>query len=597
MQATFDMLRRLAAMTATLLLLGTGCGEQGAPSSAFSHPRSGDATLMSFLDYYDVRYDADAGMLRVEFSTPGYHSALATGSPVHPTRESLIYALALLQRNGDGDAGRAAEIVRTVLDLQDTDAASDTCGVWPWVREEPIDEMEAPDLNWADFCGAQLMQMLVQHAAQLPRDLQDRMRESLRLAAREIRKRNVGPGYTNIAIIGGSVCAVCGELLDDDELLAYGRNRLQQVVEHTREQGSFNEYNSPPYACVSLGECERTLQLVRDPATREAAESLRCTTWEIMAGSFHAPTQQWAGPHSRTSRDRLRPRTVDFLSRRTGVVLHVHPSMVEEDMPTRYAVVQPLPCPRELVQHFRATDSVPRQIRQTFIRGQTPAETVIGTTWFAEDCCVGSVNQATFWTQRKPLIAYWRTDQDPAVVFRVRFLHDGRDFASMGIVTAQDGPRTLSLIRPVRGQGDWHPRLDRPTDGLFEATDLRLRCELRAVGVEGERLPGGRFVLAAGERRAVIHPLAGHFAGDDVIWELGSEKDHVYLDAVCYQGESRRFDFDSRLDVMLGMGIEFLGTDESISEESPSTAEQGEHGVTCHWNFGPENALSVESSE
>jgi hypothetical protein len=162
-----------------------------------------------------------------------------------------------------------------VLRLQDTDPASETCGVWPWVLEEPLAEMESPDFNWADFCGAQLVQMLVQHCPQLPANLQGQMRDSLRLAANAIRRRDVGPGYTNIAIIGGSVCAASGELLKDEDLLLYGRARLQKVVEHTQQQGNFNEYNSPPYACVVLGECERTLQIVRDQETRAAAEALR----------------------------------------------------------------------------------------------------------------------------------------------------------------------------------------------------------------------------------------------------------------------------------------------------------------------------------
>lgn len=590
-------MRRAFTVIATILpVLAPGCREQRLPTAAQPHPESGDPALTSFLTYYDARYDGDEGMLLVEFSTPGYHSRIAAGSPVHPTRESLIYALALLQRNGDGDNERAAGIVSAVLDLQDVDSRSAACGVWPWVREEPLAEMPAPDLNWSDFCGALLAQMLVQHSGQLSDELQERMRESVGRAAGAIRRRDVGPAYTNIAIIGGGVCAVCGELLHDDELLAYGRNRLQGVVEHTRTVGSFNEYNSPPYACVVLGECERTLQLVRDPATREAAESLRRMAWEMVAGSFHPVTQQWAGPHSRTSRDRLRPRTVQFLSRRTGVELQVHPSMIDEDMPGRYAVVNAIPCPDDLIENFRTIDHAPRQVRQTFIRGESAADTVIGTTWFAEDCCLGSVNRATFWTQRKPLLAYWRTDADPAVVFRVRFLHDGPDFASMGIVTAQEGPRTLSLIVPVRGQGDWHPRLDRPADGVFEAADLRLRCELRGAGVDAESLPGDRFVLSAGDRRAVIHPVEGQFGGHDVVWEPGREKGHVYVDAVCYRGDPRRFDFNAALDVVLGMGIEVLGHDDPVAGEAPSARVESGKGVTCRWSPGAGGELSVESS-
>ena len=591
------MARGIAVAATSLLAFWMGCNSSPAPIPARSASGSTDPALHSFLDYYDRRYDSDAQMLLVAFSSPGYHSRFESGSPVHPTRESLIYALALLQRGDVGDDDRAAGIVRVVLSLQDIDRDSPTCGVWPWLLEEPIAEMDAPDLNWADFCGALLGQMLVEHSAQLPDDLRTGMRESLTLAARAIQGRDVGPAYTNIAIIGGGVCAVCGELLNDDDLLAYGRERLQGIVAHTAEQGSFNEYNSPPYTCVALAECERTLQLVRDRETREAAESLRRTAWEIIAGSFHADTHQWAGPHSRTSRDRLRPRTVAFLERRTGAELTVHPSMLEEDMPNRYAVVRALDCPDDLAAHFQAAANTTHQLRRTFIRGTDATRTVVGTTWFTEDACLGSINQATFWTQRKPLLAYWKTEHDPAVVFRVRFLHDGRDFASMGVHTTQEGSRALSLIGPVRGQGDWHTRLDRPDDGLFEAVDLRLRCELRGSGVVGESLSDGRFSLSAGGRRIVIHSLPGRFAGQDVVWELSSDQGHVYVDAICHQGEPRHFDFNRLPAVELGMGIELLSPAESAAEQSPSAPRRSSDEVGTTWMLGDQEPLSLRVAE
>jgi hypothetical protein len=75
-------------------------------------------------------------------------------------------------------------------------------------------------------------------------------------------------------------------------------------------------------------------------------------------------------------------------------------------------------------------------------------------------------------TTRESLIhalAYWKTEDDPAVVLRLRFLHDGRDFASMGIRSIQDGPRVLSKFYPIENAGNWHPSLDRPENGLFHA--------------------------------------------------------------------------------------------------------------------------------
>jgi hypothetical protein len=234
-----------------------------------------DADLKARLEGWDRDYSADFQMVGSRFSGTGYHSKVSPGTWVHFTRTSLDYALALLARNGAGDADRAAAVIRKVISLQDADPASLTYGIWSYVLEEPLEKMSPPDWNWADFCGALLAEMLVQHAAKLSEETRALMRTSLGHAARSIIKRNVGPGYTNIAVMGGGVTAAAGEILGDAAMLDYGRTRLKKLVENTARHGSFNEYNSPTYTMVALRETERTLRLVRDPASREAAELLR----------------------------------------------------------------------------------------------------------------------------------------------------------------------------------------------------------------------------------------------------------------------------------------------------------------------------------
>jgi hypothetical protein len=542
----------------------------------------------------DQHYDADARMLVTEFRSPGYHTRIASGTPVHPTRESLIYALGLLQRNATGDTRRAAEIIRRVVDLQDTNLDSKTCGVWPWLLEEPLSEMKSPDLNWADFCGSQLVHILLEHPRKLPPELQSTMRDSLRHAVTAIRRRNVSPGYTNIAILGGVVCVAAGELLSDHDLLTYGSQRLQRVVEHVEEHGGFSEYNSPPYSKVIIGECERLLHLVSDPASRAAAESLRRTCWEEIATSFHPATQQWAGPHSRNSRLYLQPTTVEFLSIRTGVEIQTHPQMVGDTRPGRYATVPPLPCPADLLPRFRQPQTEPRQTRSIYARDKSGTPSIVGTTWHSATACLGSVNRASLWTQRKPLIAYWKTDNDPAVVFRVRFLHDGKDFASIGIRTAQTGPRALCLFASLPDRGDWHRTLDRPANGIFQANDLRVRFELVGTGAMARRLEDGRFELAAGSHRIVVHTLPGRFAGNDVAWKLGD--DNRSVEGICYQGDVREFNFKQGIDVNLCAGIELIPIDQAITAQRPRMTEQPAGSSLAEWSISQTEKLEVKWS-
>jgi len=557
-------------MTRCLLAAVAVCvvSSESALAAAEAPSKPVDVRLAAWVEAQASNYSADVQMLGAKFSGPGYHTTVKSGTWAHSTVNSLDYAHGLLLRNAPGDAPRAAAIIAKVITLQDTDPQHKTYGIWPWLLEEPLEKMSPPDWNWADFCGARLAQMLHDHADLLPAPVQNAMRSSLRHATAAIRKRNVGPDYTNIAVMGGGVCAAAGELLDDPAILDYGRQRLQRVVDYTHDQGGFNEYNSPTYTMVALWESERALRLVRDPATRSAAEAIRRTAWELIAGSFHPATGQWAGPHSRAYSDYVFAQTAEYLAEQTGASIAAHAPVGNPKAP-RLPNVNALPCPADLAARFRTLPQDPLELRRTFARGKTTAQDTVGTTWLSAAACLGSVNRASFWTQRRPIIGYWATDADPAVCFRVRFLHDDRDFASMGLVAQQRGPRVLLAVHSLKNQGDWHPGLDRPKDGTFTARDFRLRLELTGKDAVVEDLGGGRFALRAGTQRVVIHTAAGQFAGNAVTWTPRHEPDHASVDAVCYHGEPQAFDFRQPLDVALAVGLELL----------PATAAPGTAAV------------------
>lgn len=544
-----------------------------------------EPALLKLLEHYDELFDPDAKMLRQEFSSPGYHTRFETGDLVHTTRESLIYALVLLKRGDSEDVARAEAILKTVVALQDSNSESATFGVWPWLLEEPIAEMTSPDLNWADFCGASLAHILTQHAEVLSTETRQQTEEALRNATAAIQKRDVGPGYTNIAVLGGGVCAAAGELFSDDDLLKYGRERLQGVVKQTAKHGGFNEYNSPPYCKVVIAECERILELVEDPQARTAAESIRTAAWRMIAGSLHRPTQQLAAPHSRSSRNHLRVAMVDFLNRRTGLELKAHPSM-QGGKPRGYGVVKPVMCPDEILAGIKAEREFPFQIERVFVNSRRSQYRRVGTTWFDEVSCLGTVNRSSFWTQRKPLLAYWKTDDDPAVVLRLRFLHDGRDFASMGVRSVQEGPRALSMFYPIENAGSWHPSLDRPDDGLFQAKDMRVRYELIGKGVSLKELGEARFELSAGPRRVLLHTT------DSISWEAGRSDDRVFLDGVFYSTETPTRMSVQSLPEDVVVGLEVLSRSQSPADVRPRKPGEG-NLAEWKWGAGPEDVLAI----
>lgn len=207
---------------------------------------------------------------------------------------------------------------------------------------------------------------------------------------------------------------------------------------------------------------------------------------------------------------------------------------------------------------------------------------------------MGSVNASTFWTQRRVLIGYWKTSTDPAVVFRVRFLHDGRDFASMGAAIQQIGSRAVMVLYPLRKQGDWHVSLDRPDDGVFQAQDLRVRFELGGNGAAVRELDDGCFELSAGSQRAVIHTLPGTFEGQPIRWESGREEEKVVVDGICHHGDQRAFKFRTLTDVAVGAGVELLPLDQAIASSAPTMTTTEPATVRVSWHLHPD--LTVAST-
>ena len=223
-------------------------------------PADQPARLQRLLKYYDDHFDNQQQLLQVRFVSPGYHSVIARGTLVHPIRESFYYAVGLLQRGRTEDVSRSKVMLTQLLSLQQTQPNQPGYGAWPWLLEEPLEKMDSIDLNWADFCGSAIAQILVDHREQLnDAELEKQMRAALRHAATAIRDRDVGVHYTNIAVLGGGVCAVAGEVLDDEQLLRYGRQRLQRVVVENDKVDSFAEYNSPPYGKVAVSYTHLTL--------------------------------------------------------------------------------------------------------------------------------------------------------------------------------------------------------------------------------------------------------------------------------------------------------------------------------------------------
>jgi hypothetical protein len=483
-----------------------------------------------------ARYDPKEQMLREPFSSPGYHTALK-GGYIHSTRSSLNYAVALLDTGDAALRSRAEAILTRVIGLQDQDPASKTYGIWSWFLEEPLDKMSPPDWNWADFCGTALLQVAVYHSNDVSPEVLKKVKTAVEHAAASIRKRNVGPGYTNIAIMGTYVTLVAGELFGLADLRDYALERWRRFYEYTMKNGGFSEYNSPTYTIVALKELARLRQHARSPEALRLTEEIYRMAWKDIAAHFHAPTRQWAGPHSRCYQTLLTAEPLDLIQRATDgrVAFGVNRPALDE---LRLQV----PCPPDLEPAFTQLQER-REFRQTFIKAEPP---VIGTTVLDPQFTLGSVSRGDLWNQRRPLLAYFGTAEKPGYL-RVRFLHDDYDFAAAQFFSVQEGGRVLAAINFATDGGDRHPSLDRIKGETITAKDLRLRFEFggSAAGMElaePKSLSESARVQAAKTPFELSVPWARWGSGNGK-WQSGkdTEKGLAFLDVVLYSGEAKAF--------------------------------------------------------
>lgn len=466
---------------------------------------------MSKLTDLDAVFDPTMNLLQEPAHTPGYHTRIADGTLAHDIRKSMDYALLCLEDGSADRVARAHAVIDAVLQLQVKDPLDKHFGIWGWFAEEPPAQMNPADFNWADFIGARIAQMLVLHASLLDATITARLRESLERAAMAIFRRQSPVSYTNIAIMGASVSAAAGEIVGHPVLLEYGRNKLQAVLELARRVGTFSEYNSPTYTMVAIDECERALRITRDARLQATARELLEVAWKMVEDHWHAPTQQWAGPHGRAYSDRI-------------------------GQATRAKILAAL--------GSRATAPIgaPRMVEMP-LDGLIDGEAKTARTWLAPTCCISSVTREHTWTQRRQIIAYWNTP-DAVAVFKVQFLLNGREMPGMRLATSHVDNRILISAYPLHGCGAWHPMFDIPDGSVFDAQDVRFRFQLEAPGAAVTELAEHSYRLAAGDHSVRIDALPGEFADEPIRWSRHEAGTVAAVDAVCL-ASPRRVSFET----------------------------------------------------
>jgi hypothetical protein len=534
-------------------------------------------SLLAALESSDKNYDPAEKMISGTVSKIGYHTALKPGTKIHHTRSSFTYATACLDSGDSKRLERAQEIIDRVIDLQDQNPNNRTYGIWSWYYEEPLDKMSPPDWNWADFCSAQLLAAYIDHHDRLDKKLVDKIRDSIIHAANSIKKRNVSPGYTNIAIMGTYVSLAVGEYLGLDEFKQYGKERLHRFYNHLNEQGSFSEYNSSTYTIVAIAELSRMMMHIHTPEHRPYIESIYDKAWKHAASHFHAPTQQWAGPNSRCYSTLLRESTLAFLENATG---NTKKLLDKDPLPIGITYVRlKADCP-EKYRDWYFSLSEPRSINETFSKSRSGMKT-IGYTDLHPEYNFGIVNHGDFWVQRRPFVAYWGTAEKPTYL-QLRFLHDNYDYTSALISNTQiNEGKSLSTITFATDYGDTHPSLDKVKNATIKAKDLRLRFEFGG-NLDGlQILRSGNFmkpyVITHNNVHMIITPIADRFGDWEFVWVDSGDESHKWIDAIAYSGEEKSINFNDLRKAFLVFTYMISTTDQPLWRTLPNNIKMDQN--------------------
>ena len=539
--------------------------------------RAQQEALVAELKEQEENYDTAVHLLTryIPPTANHYHTNLID-TTAHPFRQSASYAADLMDSGVPEYQQRAFRVFEQVIAHQDQQPRHDTYGIWPYHLEEPLPQMNKPDWNWADFIGVDLLETYMKHHDALPDDLRSDMEAAIVHASHSIQKRDVKPGYTNIAIMGTLVTYLTAHLFDLPELKAYADMRLRRFYDYTVDLGGFAEYNSPTYTRVALDELCRMRQYILEPEAKELINYCYNTSWEVLASHFHPPTAQLAAPHSRSYATLMRE---DFYNMLYGA------SQGTID----YQQAQ-LPADYYKLQHELPADLVPRflQLTQTKVETDTFSvgdNPVVGYTYLHPQYCLGTANRSTTWQQRRPLVAYWGTPEQPRYL-QPKLLHDQVEFAAGNIFSVQDKNRVLTALNLATDGGDYHISIDRLPDGVFRANDLRLRFELGgALAYDKITITPEQLIQVRDEAiRLDIQLLQALFDDKKISrMEKGKDEERSWVDLIIYTGPEKAFDLKQIKQASFGWSTHIYANEEQQARSAPkATAKNGR--AQLRWN-------------
>jgi len=220
-------------------------------------------------------------------------------------RESSSYALGLLLRNGKGDDSRAIDILNAVLAQQYHAPDKPFDGTFHRNLVEAYPPVNAViwrdyDPNWREFIGTTFAMILEEYPNRIPRELADRMLDSIDLAVSgEIKNHRLVPTYTNPALMYGFLWNFAAVRSHRADWIAQSTEWQETVYKLFEKHDAFNEYNSPTYCGVDLYALGLWRRYGSTAHMRAMGSEMEATLWRDEAEFYNANLRNLSGPFDR----------------------------------------------------------------------------------------------------------------------------------------------------------------------------------------------------------------------------------------------------------------------------------------------------------
>lgn len=510
------------------------------------------------------RYDSDICLISsiYEEQKKGYHSCME--GYVHPTRDSAEY-VSLIFATGDTEYyGRACDVLRSLVSLQDLRKDSNTRGVWPYLFEESLDEMIIPDENWAVFIGKIVAYVLKHHSHNLDNELKVALEQSLDASISSVIRRNISTDYTNISIMSMVFVLAAGEILSNDLYTSMGQDMLDKIVEYNVFNNDFSEFNSSTYTPLVLEDLALLTILVEDKKCREMAKKLSFIGWKELAEHYHVGMMQLAPPNKRAYRD------LDDGSLRTFIHIGTEGKYGKVQLSPKVTdswFWLPIRCPQELYTIFENAERWLETVyykknnlrspdENTIIVRNVDSPDLLAYTYITPDYAMGAFDKTDLWNQRRTSMVIWGKENPTCV--RLRCIKDDYDYCSGMAYTAQYKNTFVTNLGFVTDHGDLHYILDKVKDGKLHAERLLFRLEFGGMLDNLQiKQDSNRFLVKVNDMELELTVFSAMFGGKTM--EVLFNKEETSIDFICFK-EKKEVDFNLLKDCYVAFSLVANGT-------------------------------------